>query len=148
VQAHDGVHDCYVVDVGNRLVVWVPIDGMSEQSLRPPLAAPAIAELADILSSPAQPLKAMSRDREQQMKVLLKDGSPQVLCALMRDLNAYIARKTPNANDAAVFEKVRSILLAEWQTARETSEAAAEIDALLRESLRRTLTEQAAHVEG
>lgn len=143
VQAQDGTRDCYVVDVGNRLVVWVPIDGMSEQSLRPPLSLGEIEELSEILRSPAEPLKASSREREQQIKLLLKDGSPQVLCALVRDLTVHVSRKAPNANDAAVLDKVRGILLAEWELARDTTEAAAEVDALLRESIHRTNAEAA-----
>jgi RNA polymerase-interacting CarD/CdnL/TRCF family regulator len=138
VQAQSGTRECYVVDLGRGLVVWVPIDGMSEQCLRPPLTAPAIAGLADILRSPAQPLKPVSREREQQIKLLMKDGSPNVLCALVRDLTVYVSRKAPNTNDAAALEKVRSILLAEWQIATDTPDAAAEVDALLRESISRT----------
>jgi RNA polymerase-interacting CarD/CdnL/TRCF family regulator len=136
VQAHSGTRECYVVDMGHRLIVWVPIDGMSEQCLRPPLTASALDSLAEILRSPAQPLKSVSREREQQIKLLMKDGSPRVLCALVRDLTAYVARKVPNTNDATVLEKARGILLAEWQLATDVPDASAEIDALLRESTR------------
>jgi len=142
VQSRSGTRPCYVVDVGHRLVVWVPIDGMSEQCLRPPLAAPAIAGLAEILRSPAQPLKTVSRERDQQIKQLLKDGSPQVICALVRDLTAYTARHTANANDLAVLDKLRSLLHAEWELATDTPDAAAEVDALLRESMIRTQEQQ------
>jgi RNA polymerase-interacting CarD/CdnL/TRCF family regulator len=134
VQAQAGTRDCYVVDVGNRLIVWVPIDGVSELRLRPPLSMPEVAELSDILSSPAQPLKASSREREQQIKLLMRDGSPQALCELVRDLTVYVARKAPNTNDAAMLEKARTTLLAEWEMATASPNAAAEIDALLRES--------------
>jgi RNA polymerase-interacting CarD/CdnL/TRCF family regulator len=126
--------------MGHRLVVWVPIDGMSEQSLRPPLTASAIAELAEILRSPAQPLSSVSREREQHIKTLLKDGSPAVICALVRDLSAYAARRVPSANDAAVLERLRGILIAEWEIATDAPDAASEIDALLRESARRSQT--------
>ena len=142
VQSRAGTRQCYVVDVGHRLVVWVPIDGMSEQSLRPPLAAPAIAGLAEILRSPAQPLKTVSREREQQIKLLLKDGSPTVICALVRDLTAHTAHHVANANDMAILEKLRSLLHAEWEIATDTPDAAAEVDALLRESMSRTQAKQ------
>jgi RNA polymerase-interacting CarD/CdnL/TRCF family regulator len=135
VRAQGGERECYVVDLEHNLVVWVPIDGMSEQSLRPPLTASAISALADVLRSPAQPLKSVSREREQQIKLLMKDGSPQVLCALVRDLTAHASQNVPNTNDAAVLEKARGILLAEWQLATDTPDAAAEVDALLRESM-------------
>jgi RNA polymerase-interacting CarD/CdnL/TRCF family regulator len=138
VQAQNETRDCYVVDMGRGLVVWVPIDGMSEQCLRPPLTAPAISALADILRSPAQPLKPISREREQQIKLMMKDGSPQVLCAIVRDLTAYTSTRVPTANDAAVLERARGILLAEWQIATDHPDAAAEVDALLRESLNRS----------
>ena len=138
VQSQSGTRQCYVVDMGRGLVVWVPIDGTSEQSLRPPLTASAIAGLADILRSPAQPLESVSKQREQQIRMLLRDGSPSVLCAIVRDLTVYAARRPPNANDAAVLERTRSILLAEWQVATDTPNAAAEIDTLLRESISRT----------
>ena len=134
VQAQNATRECYVVDMGRGLVVWVPIDGTSERSLRPPLTAAAIAGLADILRSPAQPLQPISRDREQQIKMLMRDGSPKVLCALVRDLTAYVSRRAPSSNDATVLEKARSILLAEWQIATDAPDAAAEVDALLRES--------------
>lgn len=139
VQAQNETRDCYVVDMGRGLVVWVPIDGMSEQCLRPPLTAPAISALADILRSPAQPLKPVSREREQQIKLLMKDGSPQVLCSIVRDLTAYTASRVPTAHDAAVLERARGILLAEWQIATDAPDAAAEVDALLRESMNRTV---------
>jgi RNA polymerase-interacting CarD/CdnL/TRCF family regulator len=144
VQAQNETREWYVVDMGGGLVVWVPIDGMSEQCLRPPLTAPAIAELADILRSPAQPLKTISREREQQIKQLMKDGSPQVLCAIVRDLTAYTSTRVPTANDAAVLERARSILLAEWQIATDTPDAAVQVDALLRESLNSSVRPESA----
>ena len=141
VQSHSGPRECYVVDMGHGLVVWVPIDGVSEQSLRPPLSAPAIAGLSEILRSPAQPLKPSSKEREQQIKQCMKDGSPQVLCGLVRDLTAHVAQRTPNTNDAAALEKTRSILLSEWQIATNAHDAAAEVDALLQESASRSASE-------
>ncbi len=135
VESRSGTHECYVVDVGHRLVVWVPIDGVSEQSLRPPLTAAEISGLAEILRSPAQPLNLVNREREQEIKNRLKDGSPEALCSLMRDLTAYAAHRVPSANDAAVLEKLRATLLAEWQLATDAEDAAVEVDALLRESI-------------
>ena len=136
VQSESGPRECYVVDLGHSLVVWVPIDGMSEQSLRPPLTALAIEGLAEVLRSPAQPLKPVSREREQQIKLLMRDGSPKVLCALVRDLTAYVSHKAPNTNDAAALEKARGILLAEWELATDGPHVATEVDALLQESVR------------
>lgn len=134
VQARDETRECYVVDMGHGLVVWVPIDGTSEQSLRAPLSVDSLARLADILRSPAQPMEAAHRDREQQIKLLMRDGSPEVLCALVRDLSAQCAGRSPNANTLAVLDKARRMLIAEWELATDAPDAAAEVDALLRES--------------
>ena len=135
VQAQGETRDCYVVDLGKGLVVWVPIDGISELSLRPPLAPEVIAGLAEILRAPARPLETVSRAREQQVKAMLKDGSPAVLCALVRDLTVYTATHTASANDTAVLDKTRAMIAAEWQLATGATDATAQIDALLRESV-------------
>ena len=134
VQAQGERRRAYVVDMEHGLVVWVPIDGTSEQSLRRPVTAEAIAGLAETLRSPAQPLDPVSKQREQQIKSLMRDGSPQALCALVRDLTAYGASRPLNAHDAAVLEKARAILLAEWRLATAADDAAAEVDALLEQS--------------
>jgi RNA polymerase-interacting CarD/CdnL/TRCF family regulator len=121
--------------LGKGLVVWVPIDGTSELSLRPPLTPEVIQGLAEILRGPAHPMETVSRAREQQVKALLKDGSPAVLCALVRDLTVYTATHPASANDTAVLDKTRSMLAAEWQLATGAPDAAAQIDGLLRESV-------------
>ena len=137
VETRSGPRDCYVVTMGHGLVVWVPIDGSSEVSLRPPLSASTVARLADILRGLPQPLHTASKERTEQIRALMKDGSPEALCTLVRDLTAYGTRRVLNAGDAAALERARSIVIAEWALATDSPDAAGEIDALLRESARR-----------
>jgi CarD family transcriptional regulator len=134
VQAQDGRRECYVVDVGHGLIVWVPIDGVSEQCLRSPLSSTTITALSDILRSPAQPLERSSRQRVQQLRDRMREGSPNMLCALVRDLTSYASLRVPSSNDTAVLDKARSMLVAEWALATDMPDAAAQVSALLRES--------------
>lgn len=136
LQAQDGTRQCYVVDLGRSLVIWVPIDGSSEQSLRAPLTKEQAAQMADFLRSPARPLDSTGKVRQKQMQDLLRDGSPMSLCALVRDLTAHLASHSPNANDTAVLEQARNILVAEWQLATDEPDAAVSLKALLEESTR------------
>jgi RNA polymerase-interacting CarD/CdnL/TRCF family regulator len=90
--------------------------------------------LSEILRSPSRPLKIASKERQQQIKLLMQDGSPTALCTLMRDLTAHAARRAPNASDSAALEKVRGILVAEWALATQSPDAADQVNALLRQS--------------
>ncbi len=143
VQARDGDRDCYVVAMEQGLVVWVPIDGVSEASLRAPLSAETIARLADILRGVAKPLETVSKDRQEQIKGLLKDGSPEALCTLVRDLTAQSARRTLSPNETDALQRAYNIVAGEWELATDSRDAAAEIDALLREGASRSVEETA-----
>jgi len=126
------------VSLAHGLVIWVPIDGVSEQKLRPPMTGEAIARLTEILRSPAHQLQAASREREQQIKALMRDGSPESLCTIVRDLTAYSEKRTLNAADTAALEKARSLLAGEWEWATGSATVQDDFDKLLREGARLT----------
>ena len=69
---------------------------------------------------------------------MLKDGSAESLCRVIRDLTKYRQKKSLNDNDQAVLRRVQTSLLGEWGFALSLTPAQAEIE------LQRLLTRAAA----
>jgi len=105
----------YVVQVRD-MTVWVPADSKVGSRLRAPTPRPRFERLLAILSSPSEPLPEDRLERKTCLLELLKDGRPESLCHVIRDLSAYQKQKVGpmNDNDQMILKQSRNTLLGEW----------------------------------
>lgn len=115
----------YAVQVRD-LTVWVPADAKLESRLRPPTPQARFKRLLAILSSPGEPLPDDRHERRLHMRELLKDGSAESICRLIRDLSAFRQSKALNDDDQAVMKRLQTALLGEWGFALSVTPAQAE----------------------
>lgn len=105
----------YVVQVRD-MTVWVPADSKVGSRLRSPTPKIQFQRLLAILSSPSEPLPENRLERKSHLLELLKDGRPESLCQVIRDLSAYQKQQTRPMydNDQMILKQTRNILLGEW----------------------------------
>ena len=105
----------YAVQVKD-MTVWVPADSKVGSRLRSPTPKPRFKQLLGILSGPSEPLPEDRLERRTHLLELLKDGRPESLCQVIRDLSAYQKQKIKplNDNDHLVLKQSRNTLLGEW----------------------------------
>ncbi|SRR6266498_1125431 len=132
----------YAVQVRD-MTVWVPADGNVGSRLRSPTPKPRFTRLLAILSGPSEPLPEDRLERKTRLLELLKDGRPESLCQLIRDLSAYQKQKgrPMNDNDQMVLRQSRSTLLGEWGFVLSITHAQAEFE------LHRLLTTEPGEIE-
>ena len=105
----------YAVQVKD-MTVWVPADSKVGSRLRSPTSKPRFKQLLGILSSPSEPLPEDRLERRTRLLELLRDGRPESLCQVIRDLSAYQKQKVQpmNDNDQMILKQSRNTLLGEW----------------------------------
>lgn len=125
----------YVVTV-SKLTLWVPVDGADEHSLRLVLGRREFIEALAILRGPREDLSDDRYERQTQLLKLMREGSVEGLCRVLRDLSARscMGRKM-NDNDTAMLQRARGMLLDEWQLSQGASleVASRELDVMLEE---------------
>ena len=114
LSGHTGQY--YVVKIRD-LTLWVPLDENGEHCLRFPTPAEDFDKLFEILSSPGEPLSTDRLMRKNQLTELLKDGTLDSICRVVRDLVDYKRTNKLNENDNAMQERARNLLLNEWSAA-------------------------------
>jgi RNA polymerase-interacting CarD/CdnL/TRCF family regulator len=105
----------YAVQVRD-MTVWVPADGKLKSRLRAPISKSRFEQLLAILSRPSEPLPEDRLERKTHLLELLKDGRPESLCQVIRDLSAYQKQQVRpmNDNDQMILKQSRNTLLGEW----------------------------------
>jgi RNA polymerase-interacting CarD/CdnL/TRCF family regulator len=98
------------------MTIWVPADSKAGSRLRTPTSKSRFQQLLAVLSSPSEPLPEDRLERKTRLLELLKDGRPESLCQVIRDLSAYQKQKIKplNDNDHLVLKQSRNTLLGEW----------------------------------
>ena len=111
-----GLKSLYYAVQMRDLMIWVPADDDVKSRLRTPTPKPRFKRLLSILSGPSQPLPEDRLERRTHLLELLKDGRPESLCQIIRDLSAYQKQKGKpmNDNDQMVLKQARNTLLGEW----------------------------------
>ena len=119
----------YAVQVKD-MTVWVPADSQVKSRLRPPTPKFRFQRLLAILSSPSEPLPEDRLERKTHLLELLKDGRPESLCQVIRDLSAYQKQlgKPMNDNDQMILKQSRNTLLGEWGFVLSLTHAQAEYE--------------------
>ncbi len=106
----------YVVQTRD-LMLWVPINETGECSLRSPTPRTDFQKMFRILGSPGEPLSTDRFARKTQLTLLLKDGTLESICRVIRDLVSYRREKKMNDYDGAILERASNFLVDEWSLA-------------------------------
>jgi len=95
----------------------VPVDEISNGSLRLPTPEKDFKDLFQILASPGQPLSTDRNERRLQLIEQLKDHELASICRVVRDLTLHKRLKKMNDTDNSTLEHSQSILINEWSVA-------------------------------
>jgi RNA polymerase-interacting CarD/CdnL/TRCF family regulator len=117
----------------SKTTVWVPVGNQPAGGLRPITQKNQLYRYRAILkSSPAERNNDFS-SRNNRLENLMKFGTLQGLCEVIRDLNAWKQLKPLSQHETALLKQAQETLAAEWSAASGFSldEALEEIDGYL-----------------
>ena len=106
----------YVVQIRD-LTLWVPRNEIGELCLRLPTPAKDFQKLFSLLASPGESLSPDRFMRKTQLTELMKDGTLESICRVVRDLEYHKRNNKINENDNSILERARDSLLNEWSVA-------------------------------
>jgi RNA polymerase-interacting CarD/CdnL/TRCF family regulator len=112
---------CYVIQL-NDMIIWVPMDGTEQSSLRSPTHPDEFIKTLPILSSPNEILLEDRVLRKQQLTDQLKDGHLESICRVVRDLTSYGRNSKLNDQEKSILERAVRSLLTEWTFTLGTSQ--------------------------
>lgn len=117
----------------SQSTVWVPVETGTHSGLRSLTPAEDLERYRAVLSAPPVPLNDDHRQRRADLNELLRTGSFQVLCEVVRDLTWFGWRKPLREIDAALLRRARDGLTQEWAAIEDVPmpQASGEIDAIL-----------------
>lgn len=125
----------YVVQIKD-LTLYVPVDESGISSLRSPTPADKFKKLLRMLNSDGEPLSENRLERKAQLSQVLRDGSLESICRVIRDLLSYSRTKKLSETDVALLERAKNFLLTEWQISLSVpySQAERDLNHLLKEN--------------
>ncbi|MBI3170613.1 MAG: hypothetical protein HYZ22_19200 [Chloroflexi bacterium] len=103
----------YLVQIA-ELSIWVPVDENLNKRLRKPVDEAGFQTLFSILSSSPEALPTDRRMRNQYLSDMLKEGSPESICRVIRDLTAHRKHRTWNEYDGELIRRIKKIFISEW----------------------------------
>lgn len=103
----------YQVQIGD-LTIWVPADESLSKRLRKPASRAEFDQLFTMLTNPPEALPIDRRQRNQYLIELLKDGTAETLCRVIRDLSAIRKQRTWSEYDKEIMRRVQKSLIGEW----------------------------------
>ena len=103
----------YMVQIGD-LTVWVPADENINTRLRAPKSRDDFQKLFSLLNSTPEALPIDRRQRNQFLLEVLKDGSAESLCRVLRDLSAIRKQRTWGDYDRDIMKRIQKTLISEW----------------------------------
>ena len=116
--------------------IWLPVDKVNEDWLRP-LATPAdIQRALEILKSPPQPMSDNLNSRKSRIKEVDSNDAPAVIAELLRDLWALKKeKKTLSQAEEAALNHFTNCFLTEWSVSEKgtVEEVKQKFESLLRQ---------------
>lgn len=103
----------YQIQIGD-LTIWVPTDENLGKRLRKPSSQTDFSNILNTLPKPPEPLPSDRRQRTQHLTELLKDGSAETLCKIIRDLSAIRKQRTWSEYDRDILRRAQKTLISEW----------------------------------
>jgi RNA polymerase-interacting CarD/CdnL/TRCF family regulator len=127
--------DYYVVQT-KKLMLWIPVNSPSQDTLRLPTEKSDFPNLFDILRSHRLPFSVNRNERKFYIHKMLNDGAIQSICSLIRDLSFFRKNNKLNDTDSAIYKSAVGKLLDEWKYSMAVSqeEANTQLNTLLSES--------------
>jgi len=110
------------------MTIWVPEDELLASRLRPPTSVDGFRKLHTILKGSGDELPVDRHLRKNMLIEMLKEGTAESLCRVIRSLATYRKDHPLNENDQAVLRRVEKALIGEWGTALSVSPFEAEAD--------------------
>lgn len=117
----------YAVQIDD-MTIWVPEDEMLASRLRAPTSVDGFRKLHTILQGDGDTLPVDRHLRKNILVEMLKEGSAESLCRVIRSLATYKMEHSLNENDQAVLRRVEKALIGEWGTALSVTPFEAEAD--------------------
>ncbi|MBK6793973.1 MAG: hypothetical protein IPG80_15905 [Anaerolineales bacterium] len=103
----------YMVQIAD-LTIWVPDDENLGKRLRKPVNEGEFKKLLNTLAGPPEELPTDRRQRNQYLVEMLKDGSAESLCRVIRDLTAHRGHRSWSEYDSELIRRVKKTLIGEW----------------------------------
>lgn len=103
----------YLVQIAD-LSIWVPDDENLNKRLRKPVNEAGFQTLFSILSSSPEELPTDRRVRNQYLSDTLKEGTPESVCRVIRDLTAHRKNRTWNEYDGELIRRIKKTFISEW----------------------------------
>jgi RNA polymerase-interacting CarD/CdnL/TRCF family regulator len=110
------------------LTIWVPADENLNSRLRFPVSSEELRRLLATLSGPAEKLLDDRRQRNLQLLEMLKDGSVESMCRVLRNLAAHRHHRSWSEYDSALMSRVQKALIGEWSFILSVSPLDAEVE--------------------
>lgn len=125
----------YVIAIKDG-TIWAPVEESGTGKLREVVPSSDLPLYRDLIKSRPTPLDRDYRKRRLEISDMLKMGTFQTNCALVRDLTALSWQRPLSEVDASLLLKIRTNLCQEWAESAGISldEAMTELDALLAEA--------------
>jgi RNA polymerase-interacting CarD/CdnL/TRCF family regulator len=117
----------YAIQIGD-MTIWVPADSMLNSRLRFPTSENGFEKLKSILSGPGEALPDDRHQRKTILLELLKDGSAESLCRVIRSLVTYRKVRSLNDNDQAILKRTEKALIGEWGASYSVTPIQAELE--------------------
>ncbi|MGE5223858.1 MAG: hypothetical protein ACM3PY_15575 [Omnitrophica WOR_2 bacterium] len=127
-------HRYYVIDTG-EMTIWVQVNDMGEDSIRPLTGSFEFKKLFNILRSPGEGLPEHHRDRKNQLIERMNKRILVNICSVIRDLTTRSKSANLNNNDRSILKLAEEYLVDEWELSLGTARSSAykELEVLLRE---------------
>jgi RNA polymerase-interacting CarD/CdnL/TRCF family regulator len=125
----------YVVQTRN-LLIWIPLNSQTRESLRLPTSNSKFINLLDILRSHNLPFPENRNERKSLIHNMLTNGVAESVCGLIRDLSFCRKNNKLNDTETSIYKSAVIKLIDEWQYSMSISQAQAigELNSLLDES--------------
>lgn len=120
-------HKYYVVQIKD-LTLYVPADQAENTSLRTPTPPSQFKTLFAIMTGTGETLSENRLERKAQLTEVMRDGTLESICRVIRDLTYYSRSKKLSETDSALLERARNFLLTEWQVSLDVPYSQAERD--------------------
>ena len=98
-----------------NITIWLPVEKMNAEWLRPVSSPNEIEEALEVLKDPPQPMADNLNSRKNQIKKIDTNDSPVVIAELLRDLWALKKEKTTlSISEENTLKHFTDCFLAEW----------------------------------
>jgi RNA polymerase-interacting CarD/CdnL/TRCF family regulator len=103
----------YMVQIED-LTIWVPLDENLDKRLRSPVSQAGFKTLLGTLTSAPEELPVDRRQRSQYLLDVLKEGSAESVCRVLRDLTAHRKHRSWSENDGELMRRIKKTFIGEW----------------------------------